>query len=113
MVRRSVRVSSETFSTLTALSTHIRAVLPCPFTQLAQEFVGRHVAPVLLVDAADEQRLLPRLEAALQEGYQHPVVFLLAVEEGTAVPFGTEPRSRQPDLVGVTDCASPFASASR
>jgi hypothetical protein len=42
------------------------------------------------------------LETLFDKGHQHPVLFLLAVEEGADVPLAIEDRTRQMDLLRVT-----------
>src|SRR6266404_7035127 len=48
------------------------------------------------------------LEALLDEGEEHPVLLLLAVEEGADMPGTVEDRARQPDLLWVAHRLSPF-----
>jgi hypothetical protein len=48
------------------------------------------------------------LETLLDEGHEHFVLFVLAVEEGTNMPLAIQDRARQIDLFIVTHRRSPF-----
>src|SRR5438270_13821950 len=50
------------------------------------------------------------VETLLDEGEEHPVLLLLAVEEGTDMPGAVEDRTRQPYLLCLAHRASPFWS---
>ena len=62
------------------------------------------LAPVAVDDV---ERAITLLEPLLDVGQEHPVLFLLAVEEGTDVPGAAEDRTGQPDLLGVTHRVTP------
>jgi hypothetical protein len=62
------------------------------------------LAPVAVDDV---ERAITLLEPLLDVGQEHPVLFLLVVEEGADVPGAAEDRTGQPDLLGVTHCVTP------
>src|SRR5260370_30566755 len=92
-------------------------ILPAPNYQLPLALGSGHVDARFL-QVTQVLRAVPWIddvegpvalrEALLDEGEKHSVLLFFAVEEGTDMPGAVEDRTRQPYLLWVAHCMSPF-----